>query len=425
MGERQFKIYWALYPLAIIYRIVTGVRNKLFDWGVLKSRRFGLPVICVGNISVGGTGKTPHTEYLVRLLLPLFRVATLSRGYMRKSRGFVMVDGCRAGTRPAPTGECDWGGASGDEERAGTRPAPTGESDWGDASGDEERAGTRPAPTGGVLTMSELIGDEPYQLLKKFSGLTVAVDGNRCRGISRIMDGVDVILLDDAYQHRYVKAGVTILLIDYNRPIWDDVLLPAGRLRESASGKRRADIVIVSKCPKDMGEEEMLGLRKKVGPCPGQLVFFSTLLYNNMYRLSDKSPRSLDSITSADEILLVTGIASPAAIMQELKKRTNKIRSISFPDHHAFSQSDTERIKKVFSEMNQDRGLIVTTEKDAARFEGRDVSKESIYLYIYILPIEVGFLNDEGKMFNQKIIEYVRENTRDSGVYPSADAHTS
>ena len=381
MGERQFKIYWLLYPLAIIYRIVTGVRNKLFDWGVLKSRRFGLPVICVGNISVGGTGKTPHTEYLVRLLLPLFRVATLSRGYMRKSKGFVMVDGGRAGTRPAPTD--------------------------------------------GVLTMSELIGDEPYQLLKKFSGLTVAVDGNRCRGISRIMDGVDVILLDDAYQHRYVKAGLTILLIDYNRPIWDDVMLPAGRLRESVSGKRRADIVIVSKCPKDMGEEEMLGLKKKVGPCPGQLVFFSTLLYNNMYRLSDKSPRSLDSITSADEILLVTGIASPAAIMQELKKRTNKIRSISFPDHHAFSQSDTERIKKVFSEMNQDRGLIVTTEKDAARFEGRDVSKESIYLYIYILPIEVGFLNDEGKMFNQKIIEYVRENTRDSSVYQGANVHTS
>ena len=381
MGERQFKIYWLLYPLAIIYRIVTGVRNKLFDWGVLKSRRFGLPVICVGNISVGGTGKTPHTEYLVRLLLPLFRVATLSRGYMRKSRGFVMVDG--------------------------------------------RRATTRVAPTDGVLTMSELIGDEPYQLLKKFSGLTVAVDGNRCRGISRIMDGVDVILLDDAYQHRYVRAGLTILLIDYNRPIWDDVMLPAGRLRESASGKRRADIVIVSKCPKDMGEEEMLGLRKKVGPCPGQRVFFSTLLYNNMYRLSDKSPRSLDSITSDDEILLVTGIASPLSIMQELKKRTSKIRSISFPDHHAFSQSDTERIKKVFSEMNQDRGLIVTTEKDAARFEGRDVSKESIYLYIYILPIEVGFLNDEGKMFNQKIIEYVRENTRDSGVYSSADAHTS
>ena len=407
MGERQFKIYWLLYPLAIIYRIVTGVRNKLFDWGVLKSRRFGLPVICVGNISVGGTGKTPHTEYLVRLLLPLFRVAMLSRGYMRRSKGFVMVDGGRATTRVAPTGECDWGDASGDEERAG------------------KRATTRVAPTDGVLTMSELIGDEPYQLLKKFSGLTVAVDVDRCRGISRIMDGVDVILLDDAYQHRYVRAGLTILLIDYNRPIWDDVMLPAGRLRESASGKRRADIVIVSKCPKDMGEEEMLGLKKKVGPCPGQLVFFSTLLYNNMYRLSDKSPRSLDSITSDDEILLVTGIASPAAIMQELKKRTNKIRSISFPDHHAFSQSDTERIKKVFSEMNQDRGLIVTTEKDAARFEGRDVSKESIYLYIYILPIEVGFLNDEGKMFNQKIIEYVRENTRDSGVYPSADAHTS
>ena len=368
MGKSHFKIYWMLYPLAIIYRLVTGIRNNLFDWGVLKSHCFEIPTICVGNISVGGTGKTPHTEYIVRLLMNMFRVATLSRGYMRKTKGFVLAN--------------------------------------------EESSHSD-------------IGDEPYQLMKKFSGLTVAVDGDRCQGISRIMDKVDVIVLDDAYQHRYVKAGLTILLIDYNRPIWDDVLLPAGRLREAASGKRRADIIIVSKCPEDMGEKEMLALKEKVNPCPGQRVFFSTLLYNNMYRLSDKATRSLDSIKADEEILLVTGIASPAAVRQELEKRTKKIRSISFPDHHEFTQADTERIKKVFFEMNQEKRLIVTTEKDAARFEGKDVSREFIYLYIYILPIEVRFLNNEGKMFNQNIIEYVRENTRDSSVYQGANAHTS
>ena len=290
----------------------------------------------------------------------MFRVAVLSRGYKRKTRGFVLAD-----TKSAPAD----------------------------------------------------IGDEPYQMLHKFEGVTVAVDGNRCRGLRAIADSVDVILLDDAFQHRYVIPGLNILLIDYNRPIWNDFLLPAGRLRESASGKRRADIIILSKCPQNMNEEEMCLLKRKIAPSSSQKVFFSTLLYNNMYRLSDKSTRRLDSIQEDEEILLLTGIASPDAIKAELKKRSKRIQTISFPDHHDFSNNDTERIKKMFNAMNPRRRIIVTTEKDAARLTGKDICRETLYLYIYVLPIEVRFLNQGEKLFNQNIIEYVRENSRNSGLH--------
>ncbi len=199
MDEHFFKIHKWLYPVSWLYGAVVIIRNKLFDWGLFRSKSFDVPVICVGNLSVGGTGKTPHTEYLIKLLHDKYQVAVLSRGYKRRTQGYVLAT-------PQST--------------------------------------------------ARTIGDEPYQMYTKFPSVTLAVDENRCHGIEKLLalkkPAVDVVLLDDAFQHRYVKPGLSILLTDYHRLFCDDALLPAGRLREPVSGKNRAQIIIVTKCPQDI-----------------------------------------------------------------------------------------------------------------------------------------------------------------------------
>ena len=370
MRKRTFTICYALYPLSLLYWAVTAVRNKLFDLGVLRSCRFVVPVISVGNITVGGTGKTPHTEYIVRLLLPRFRTAVLSRGYKRKTKGFVLAD---------------------------------------------------------ETVTAEDIGDEPYQMAKKFPQLTVAVDADRRHGISRLLHDVDAIVMDDAFQHRYVAPGLSILLIDSHRPVWQDTLLPAGRLRESVAGMRRADIIIVSKCPDGMTLEEMDEIMEKVNPHEGQSVFFTTLRYGRLKPLSSQraGTRSLDSLARDEEVLLVTGIASPDAIIGELKTRVGKVVSLAFGDHHDFTSHDVMKMRSELGKLAEGRRMIVTTEKDAARLAGRDDIDDEMTKDIYVLPVEVAFLGNGQKMFNQTIIEYVRENTRDSSFLERKDAHTA
>ena len=371
-------IYKVLLPLAVIYGLAVKLRNKLFDWNIIKSKSFDVPVICVGNITVGGTGKTPHTEYLIRLLKNEFNVCVLSRGYKRKSKGFVI------------------------------------------ARKNE--------------TTIEDIGDEPFQMWQKFPDINVAVDGDRCNGIDHLIKEAanerkqQVIVLDDAYQHRYVKAGIYILLIDYNRRIRHDTLLPAGRLREPENGKTRADIIIVSKCPESLSKEDMKELYSEISPKAWQEVFFTHMKYGNMYRIFDKSRNdemNCKDISSDMNILLLTGIASPKAITEELGRYTQKITSMVFADHHNFSHEDMDNLRHNFMSMPEGKRIIVTTEKDAARLIFHPHLDDELKPYIYALPVEVDFLNNETIKFNQKITEYVRKNSRNSSIPQSKDADKS
>ncbi len=362
MNSSSVKIWPVLKPLAWIYRLVVSGRNMLFDCGIIHSHIFPLPVICVGNLTVGGTGKTPHTEYLIRLLSEEYQVAVLSRGYKRKSKGFVLA---KADTSVAE------------------------------------------------------IGDEPYQMAQKFPEIYMAVDRNRCHGIERLTDGVTVpgtavVLLDDAFQHRYVKAGLNILLIDYHRPIFRDRLLPEGRLREPISGKKRAQIMIVSKCPFDMTEAERNEWRKDLQPGVSQQVYFTTLKYGSLQPLfTTGTERKLADLRDKERILLVTGIASPVPIVEMLKLYC-RVTLVEYPDHHAFSESDLRQIERAYSQLPSG-SLIVTTEKDAVRLKSLlPLMDETIKSHIYVLPVKVAFLGNEQESFNKNIIDYVRENTRNS-----------
>ena len=374
MSEHVVKIHKWLYPVSWIYKSVVAMRNKLFDWGVFQSKSFNIPVICVGNLAVGGTGKTPHTEYLIKLLRDNYQVAILSRGYKRRTSGYVLA-----------------------------------------------------TPQSTVKT----IGDEPYQMHTKFPSVTLAVDENRCHGIEKLLHlkepTVDVILLDDAFQHRYVKPGLSILLTDYHRLFCDDTLLPAGRLRESINGKNRAQIVIVTKCPQDIKPIDYNIITKRLNLYPYQQLFFSSFRYGNLRPVfsqndsdavavdSENKEVPLSSLTDAN-ILLVTGIASPTPILERLKEYTQNIDLFSFGDHHDFSHRDIQLVKERFKKLKSEQRIIITTEKDATRLLHHPAVNEELKPFIYALPIEIEILQNQQDKFNQHIINYVRENTRNRSL---------
>ncbi|MCH4147137.1 MAG: tetraacyldisaccharide 4'-kinase [Prevotella sp.] len=357
-----------LIPLSWLYGFAVRLRNWLFDIGILKSKSFDIPVISLGNITVGGAGKTPHVEYLIRLLQDKEKVAVLSRGYKRKTKGYQLADK--------------------------------------------------------DSTMRE-IGDEPYQMKQKFSHIYVAVDAKRTRGIENLTSDeatkdVDVILLDDAFQHRYVKPGINILLVDYHRLIIYDKLLPAGRLREPLCGKNRADMVIITKCPKDLKPMEFRVLDKAMNLYPYQSLFFTTLDYDNLKSIFSEKTLSLDAIQPAN-VLLLTGIASPRQMIEDLTPLCKSIEPITFMDHHQFTQKDIDKINNAFASLPSPK-LIITTEKDAARLEGQEGFAEEVINNIYALPIHIRFMQeDEGEAFNNKIISYVRKNSRNSILAKAKD----
>lgn len=366
MDDNFIKIHKSLYPLSFLYGLGVRLRNKMFDCGILHSKSYSIPIISVGNITVGGTGKTPHTEYLIKLLKKEFNVAVLSRGYKRKSTGFILADS---------------------------------------------------------QSSASLIGDEPYQIKKKFPEVTVAVDKDRCHGIETIREqkklNTEVILLDDAFQHRYVTPGINILLVDFNRLICDDALLPAGRLREPISGKNRANIVLVTKCPRVMKPMDFRIISKKLDLFPYQQLYFTSFRYGNLVPLVDtenKKRRSLSQIEKNEKVILLTGIASPMQLLQDVQKYTTNITPITFEDHHDFTTSDLEMIKRRFEELNGEKKIIITTEKDAARLSLFPELDETLKKNIYILPIEVKVLQNQEEIFNQNITEYVRKNTRNSSL---------
>ncbi len=352
--------HWAL-PLSWLYGLGVALRNVMFDIGILKQKHYDIPVISVGNLTVGGTGKTPHVEYLIRLLSQRYRVAVLSRGYKRKSKGYVLAD-----------------------------------SD----------------------TPMEEIGDEPWQIKQKFPNIYVAVDKKRTRGIERLCNDaatrdVEVILLDDAYQHRYVAPTTNILLVDYHRLLPYDRLLPAGNLREPKENAMRANLVIVTKCPHDIKPLGFRVTQKALNLRPFQKLYFSTMQYGTMHGLFTNEERHINSLKPSEHVMLLTGIAAPGQMLTDMERYTRNITPLSFPDHHYFTPADVQRMNDTFATLPQAR-LAITTEKDAARLRRLNGLSQALKDNLYVLPTQIEIMRGEGNNFNEKILGYVLKNSRNS-----------
>ncbi len=362
--------YLLLYPFSLLYGLIVWIRNTLFDYQIIRSREFPIPIISVGNITVGGTGKTPHIEYLVELLKEEFKVATLSRGYKRKTRDFILA-----------------------------------------------------GPESGVHE----IGDEPVQIKQKYPDIHVAVDRRRVNGIRELLKKIpdlDVILLDDAYQHRYVKPGLSILLIDFNRPMSEDHLLPAGRLREQPYEKRRANIILITKCPDRLKPIERRLIVKDLRLYPFQHLFFTKLTYGKpipVFRDSRKVMEFAEMKAARPKILMVTGIAGPRLYKKHLRGISTQIRELNYPDHHDFTEKDLERILRTYREMEGEEKIIFTTEKDAMRLSRFTDIDASIRERMYYVRVGIDILNDDRENFNTHIRNYVRNNKRNSILHKKQD----
>jgi tetraacyldisaccharide 4'-kinase len=334
-----------LFPFSLLYWIITSIRNFCFDNGILKSYQFGIPIIAVGNLTVGGTGKSPQIEYLIRLLSSKYKIATLSRGYKRKSEGFVLAD---------------------------------------------------------QNATAETIGDEPFQFFKKFPEIQVAVDANRKNGIEQFLNSQskpEIILLDDAFQHRKVKADFYILLTTYNDLFDDDFILPVGNLRESSNGAKRASIIVVTKCPKELSEIEMNRVKKKLSRFLLRRndkvvpIFFSYINYD-AFVFSDSNKIAVAEIKQKSKILLA-GIAKPKPFFDYLNSGNDVV--LEFPDHHDFSEKEIEEIKA-----KAQNNLIVTTEKDYMRLQGKLPENQLFYL-----PIKSNFIV-YGNDFDKTILDFIK-----------------
>lgn len=332
-----------LFPFAVLYGFITSIRNFLFDKGILKSHSFNVPIIAVGNLSVGGTGKTPQIEYLIRLLSPKYKIATLSRGYKRQSKGFVLADS---------------------------------------------------------TSNAEILGDEPFQFYTKFKNIQVAVDADRKNGIEQLLyqqERPDVILLDDAFQHRKVKAGFYILLTSYGDLFCDDYMLPTGNLRESRSGAKRADIIVVTKCPANLSLDEQNEIKSKLQLNSDQELYFSYIDYDDSVYSEDKVLK-VSEIENVDKLLLA-GIAKPEPFFGYLQDEN--VECLTYPDHHHFSEKELLEINN-----KSKNKIIITTEKDFVRLKG-SIPKEQLFY----LPIRSTFLS-VSENFDKTITNYVGTSTR-------------
>lgn len=326
-----------LFPFALLYGLITGIRNFLYTSRILKSKAYDIPVICVGNLNTGGTGKSPMIEYLIKLLKQDYRLASLSRGYKRKTKGYHLLNGSEAGNE---------------------------------------------------------VGDEPLQFKRKFPDVLVAVDENRQNGINKLLEEkAEVILLDDAFQHRKVRAGLNLLLTAYSDLYIDDFMLPSGNLREPYSGAARANIIIVTKCPENLTGAEQERIRVKLELRNYQQLFFSFIKYGDEIFSAEKN-LNLKRLKN-EEFTLVTGIANPKPLTGFLRKKQLKFTHKAFPDHHDFSGAELNRLKK--------ENLILTTEKDFMRLSGKLPREKLFYL-----PIAVGFLNNEAT-FQEAVRTFVNK----------------
>jgi tetraacyldisaccharide 4'-kinase len=363
-----------LVPLSWLYGMAIWTRNFLYDTGIFRSTKFNIPVISVGNLTVGGTGKTPHVEYLAELLAGEFRIATLSRGYRRRTRDFRIAD---------------------------------------------------------LQSTAEEIGDEPCQIKHRFPDITVAVDRKRYNGIDRLLEldpPVDVILLDDAFQHRAVHPGLSILLMDYYRPVDRDRLLPAGRLREPAGNSKRADIILITRSPESIKSAEQREYSERLGISTRQHLYFTSVRYGQLIPVYEGSPlRDAEWYREhADGVLIVAGIAQPRHIRQFARTISTSVHELLFPDHHSYSSRELERITGQFENLRQHGKeiLVLTTEKDAVRLKEFN-PPEAFRKACHAIRIHIHFPGEDQKIFNNQIKNYVTSNKRSHILYQGANSANS
>lgn len=352
-----------LIPFSWLYGLVVNLRNFVYDREWLQSKSFKIPVIVVGNLTAGGTGKTPHVEFLLSILGDKYKTALLSRGYKRHTKGFVIAT---------------------------------------------------------ENSTSERIGDEPYQIMRKFPQTTVVVCEKRVEGISRLAAAnpeVQVVVLDDGFQHRALKPGLSVLLTDYNHLYTRDRMLPAGRLRESSYSSLRADIIIVTKCPDDIKPIDLRVTETELNPMPYQSLFFSKTSYlalKPLFNDVECKPVTLAELKRNNgSVLFVAGIVSPEHAVKKIQEYCSDVHTMIFPDHHQFNKQDYKHIEMAFEKLECDNKVIITTEKDAVRMLSSHDFPLSIKPYVHYLPIKISIINNE-ELFIQKIKNYVAENTRNS-----------
>lgn len=337
-----------LFPVSLVAGLYITLRNWFYDRGWLKTDTFSMPLICVGNLSMGGTGKSPMTEYLLRLLAPRYTMAVLSRGYKRKTRGYLLA---------------------------------------------------------GPSTTALEIGDEPMQFYKKFPEIAVAVGEERIEAIPQLLHDrpqTRAIILDDAFQHRAIRAGLNIVLTEFSNPYWHDTYLPTGELRDNRKSAARAQIIIVTKCPPDLSETIRTNYIRRIRPMPGQKVFFTTIDYGKQYHIISGQVAEL---TKEMELLLVCGIANPIPLKNHLEENVEFYIEKNFNDHHIFSIDDWNEIVEKFNNLEGSKKIILTTEKDAVRLEKFGSLLQQIPLYV--MPITHRFLFGEQESFDLKIIEFI------------------
>jgi tetraacyldisaccharide 4'-kinase len=344
---RSFRIL--LLPFALVYWLVIWVRNKMYDKKILPSTTFGLPLICVGNLSVGGTGKSPMVEYLVLLLKDKYKVATLSRGYKRKTSGYALAN---------------------------------------------------------ANTTALEIGDEPMQFHKKFPDVAVSVGEERIVAIPQLLHDkpeTQAIILDDAFQHRAIKAGLDILLTEQDNLFVHDFYLPTGDLRDLKSSYKRAELIVVTKCRSDLSEAERDKIKKQVNPLTGQEIYFTTIEYGQCYHLINNTAFELNTNT---EVLLLTGIANPAPLKRLLENYSKTYYMAQYSDHHIFTIDDLKEIRDKFEGIEASEKIILTTEKDAVRLD--KFGTELAGLPVYVIPVRHKFLFGESEKFNNRIESFIK-----------------
>ncbi len=326
-----------LIPFALLYGFITWSRNLFYNSGILKSKTYDLPVICVGNLKTGGTGKSPMIEYLLNFLLSDFKVATLSRGYKRSSKGYKLLRGEEAAAK---------------------------------------------------------VGDEPLQFKRKFNEAMIAVDADRQNGIAKLLEqNAEIILLDDAFQHRKVKSGLNILLTAYGDLYINDFMLPTGNLREPTVGADRAKIIVVTKCPPKLTQPEMESIRRKLKLQNYQQLYFSFIAYDKEI-ISEGTKEKLHNLKDK-KFTLVTGIANPKPLINYLEKKGLDFKHLAFKDHHNFTEAEITQLKN--------EPLLLTTEKDYVRLHNNFSSGQLFYL-----PVKTAFLNKEAE-FQQEILKFVHK----------------
>ena len=345
---KSFRIL--LLPFALVYWLMISIRNWLYNKNILDVSSFGLPLICVGNLSVGGTGKSPMVEYIVNRLKDKYKVATLSRGYKRKTKGYTLAN---------------------------------------------------------ENSTALEIGDEPMQFYLKFPEVPVAVGEERIEAIPELLHDrpeTQAIILDDAFQHRAIRAGLNILLTDYNNLFTRDFYLPTGDLRDLKSSYKRAEIIIITKCKPGLTEEERKKIIREIDPLPGQPVFFTAIEYGAAYHIKTKE---IAAITEKKEVLLVTGIASPRPLKKFVEEQSKVYYLMQYPDHHIFTIDDLKDIRKRFENIMADNKMILTTEKDAVRLI--KFNTDITGLPLYVLPVRHHFLFGEGEWFDELVEGFIKE----------------